>query len=101
MVEEYPDGTMLVEAAMWMKPQIPGLDYRLDVIISGVTFEDSTLAHAFVSDDMAEDAGPGQFREPDGTVYKTYRMIMHPDAWMHPCHNINIYENGESCASRY
>jgi hypothetical protein len=85
LVEEFPDGSLLVEAELVLKPELPGLDIDLHAFAAGVTFEDSTLDMSVVSDDFT--GTPEEVRLP-------YRMIMSQGIVTGPCHTILAYQDG-------
>lgn len=84
IIQEFPDGSVLVEPDMFMTPQILGLEVRINIFVSGVTFEDSTTDKTVLSDDFT---GTGN------TVGYAYRMIMNANVTTGACHKIKTYQN--------
>jgi hypothetical protein len=60
----------------------------MHIIIRGVTFEDSTLDKALITDDFTCNAASGKW------LY-TYRLISTPDLFTGSCHNLAIYQGSE------
>ena len=49
VVQSYPDGSQLIEAAFITSPVLPEVTVKLQVIVSGVTFDDGTLNKTLTS----------------------------------------------------
>jgi hypothetical protein len=85
-VEQYPDGTKVVEATLSMRPIVPNLNFNLHAFVSGITFMDST-ANAVIS---TNDFTPTS----NGIGIYTYRMLVAPGTTSAVCHTITITQNG-------
>ncbi|MBA2479414.1 MAG: hypothetical protein H0V44_02030 [Planctomycetes bacterium] len=63
IIETFPDGSLRGEALLRMAPLVPGLDVRMWIFVSGVTFGDSTTAYTVGTDAFAlEPSGSGRHR---------------------------------------
>jgi hypothetical protein len=82
VIEEFPDGTMLVENYIALSYVPEGLMIYLKIFVAGYTFEDGTIEKWLTADDFDEFG-----------VCK-YRLIKSPEARTGVCHNVSIYQDG-------
>ncbi len=83
LVEEYPDGSMLVETNLAITPKISGLEVVLHIFVSGVTFPDATLDKTIMTDSF-DNSSPALF---------PYQMIVNQGVTTGSCHTIKVYQN--------
>ena len=84
LVEEYEDGSMLVQTNMQMSEKISSLEFRLNIFVSGVTFEDSSLKKILYTDNFTSTI----------PALHPYQMIANPGIKTGTCHNIKVYQRG-------
>lgn len=80
VVQEYPDGTRLVEMGIVMSPVQSNVIVNLRIIVGGVMFDDGTVEKNLTAKD---------FDELGAT---TVRFILPPQAVTSVCHRITAYE---------
>ena len=80
VVEQYPDGSKLVEMGIVMSPLQSDVIVNLRLIVAGVMFEDGTIEKNLTAKD---------FDELGAT---TVRFIVPPEAVTSVCHRIQVYE---------
>lgn len=82
-VEEYPDGSSLVEMRLTLSEPRTDLTFRLNIFIAGVLFEDGTTTRTFTAADF-NDLGE-----------LVVRFLVAPGVNASVCHNIRAYQDGE------
>lgn len=85
LVEQFSDGSLLLEATYRMAPKVPGLSITLATIVSGATLDDSTRTRTFSSDSLTSEGEDG--------VY-VYRLILDPSVGAYSCHSFEISQRG-------
>jgi hypothetical protein len=80
VVQEYPDGSQLIEMGIVMSPLQPNVIVNLRLIVAGVMFEDGTIEKNLAAGDFDE----------LGAI--TVRFIRPPEAVTSVCHRIQVYE---------
>jgi len=83
-IEQYADGTKVVEATLSMRPVVPNLTFSMHAFVSGITFMDSTANTVISTNDFVESNGVGRY---------TYRMLVAPGTTAAVCHTITITQN--------
>ena len=85
LVEQFSDGSLLVEGTFRMAPKVPGLSIVLSTVVSGATLDDSTRSRTLSSDSL-------QAQGEDG-IY-VYRLIIDPSMDAKVCHSFEISQRG-------
>jgi|GEM_PF-1561034 len=80
IIETYPDGSRLVEVAIWMSATPANLRMRLNIFVGGVLFDDGTRTRIVTAEDFNEF---GEYR---------YRMVQGPTVKTSVCHTTSIYD---------
>lgn len=83
LLQEYEDGSWLVESEIIMTPRIPEIDLLFGTYTGGITFEDGSLSQLV----------PGSEIDPSGS-YK-YRTILGPNNKAYACHTIILMQDDE------
>lgn len=81
----YPDGSLLCRVDLSMTPLVPGLDTQIYAAVSGLTFDDSTMARWITSNDFTLNNGQGVYR---------FRLIIAPSVSPRSCHWYVAYDKG-------
>lgn len=91
LIERYTDGTSLVRAQLSLTPQVPAIDIKLYIFISGLTFLDSQITNWVSSSQLVpESPGAGGL----GTGNYEYFLIGSPNSSLHFCHSLTAYQLG-------
>ena len=85
LIQGYPDGSLLTQAALTMSPLVKNLDIAMTIFISGVTFSDSSLTLTTSSNAFTSSGSAGTFN---------YQMIQAPGGYYHLCHTLQVFQSG-------
>ncbi|MCH8540674.1 MAG: fibronectin type III domain-containing protein [Opitutales bacterium] len=80
-IDQFPDGTYLVETHVYQTTVYPDVSVRLNIIVSGVSFEDGSGVKYLHEDDF------------DELGMATVRFIMPEGVQTSNCHRIRAYQN--------
>jgi hypothetical protein len=86
VVEEFEDGSFLLDSKVYIEPLVPDLQFAMNIFTGGVTFEDSTISKSLFTSDFSLEAGTN-------TAIHPYQMIMDKELTRGPCHTIRIYQD--------
>ena len=81
-MEVYRDGSQLIEAAFILSPVLSDVTIELQILVSGVTFDDGTLSKTFTAKDF------------DALGICHLRFIRAAGVTTSICHSIKAYQNG-------
>ena len=81
IVETYSDGSRLIEQGMVMSP-VRDIEVVLDIIVSGVTFEDGTIQKSYTASDF------------DELGKASVRFLLEADVQTSNCHTISLFQDG-------
>ncbi|MBE6382861.1 MAG: hypothetical protein E7049_07620 [Lentisphaerae bacterium] len=82
VAETYPDGSQLVNVSLLLGAIPEGTSVKLEIFVSGVTFDDGTRTKTLTADDF----------DSDGHI--TLRFIKARGVTTSVCHSTKIYQNG-------
>jgi hypothetical protein len=82
VVEDYEDGSQLVEMAVVLSPVVPQVTVRLEIQVGGVLFDDGTTIKELTATDFNE---LGEHR---------IRFIRPASAKTSVCHTTTVYQSG-------
>ena len=82
VAETHPDGSQLVEVSLLLGAIPEGTSVKLEIFVSGVTFDDGTRTKTLTADDF----------DADGHI--TLRFIKARGVTTSVCHSTKIYQNG-------
>jgi hypothetical protein len=85
IIDTLPDGSLVTEAILTMRPLVPHLQVRLSMYTGGGTFEDGTTSMVVSSDDYT--------RKSDGSGTLLYRIIRSPRAGSGLCHTTQTFQD--------
>jgi hypothetical protein len=88
VIETFADGSMLVQTNLELSPKVENLIVTLNIFVSGVTFEDSTLVKTLNTSAFTLDAESGKYLYP-------YQMIVTPGIKTGTCHTIKVMQGSE------
>ena len=83
VTKTYPDGSQLVEVSLLLGAVPEGASVRLEIFVSGVTFEDGTRTKVLTADDF------------DANGHVLVRFVKARGVTTSVCHRTTIYQNGE------
>jgi len=85
VIEQFPDGTIKVQATLTMSPLISALDVNMRTFVSGVTFDDSTTKKIISTNSFTPN-------DPDG--FYNFKLLRLPLGHANLCHAFTVYQNG-------
>lgn len=85
VIEQFPDGTIKVQATLTMSPLISGLDVNMRTFVSGVTFDDSTTKKVISTNSFVKDGIDG---------FYNFKLLRLPLGHANLCHAFTVYQNG-------
>jgi hypothetical protein len=88
VIETFADGSMLAQTNLEMSPKVENLSVTLNIFVSGVTFEDSTLVKTLNTSSFTLDTESGDYLHP-------YQMIVTPGIKTGTCHTIKVWQGNE------
>jgi hypothetical protein len=91
VVDALPDGSLVCQSQLTMRPLITGLVAELSMYTAGSTFEDGSLALRIPTDQFV--------RRRDGSGSAMYRIIQGPRPGTYLCHSICTFQSGVQTSS--
>ena len=79
----YPDGSDMIEAMLILSPVLPDITVDLQVLVSGVTFDDGTVTRTLTASDF------------DALGICRVRFIRAAGVITSVCHTTKVYQNGK------
>jgi hypothetical protein len=87
-IEEFEDGSQLIETVVLLTSIPPEIEVELDVFVSGVLFEDGTIHKVLTAEDFNE------------LGEATVRFLRAPGVLSSVCHTLKAYEDNTLIGTR-